>query len=165
MTVPNMMVSRFVVLMVVCQALFACSIGRSDLDVYFSNIINGHSGGVFPYKEKRIEFVCVLQAYQNRVKSKKNVNFVELINVELERVGFVGSEGKWQLVILSDGRIFVDAVDRYVAPLHSPLDGNQGEWRSDVGKNSEECVSGGNVKFVVFVNERTEERRVGIVSN
>lgn len=147
-----------------CVFLISCAKTDSRLDSYFSGLMTGNDQVDFPYTVSSTDVLCVLQAYQNRVRQQSDFPIVSAINSRLGEVSFRGEESSWVLASFSEGRVFLHRVDRYKAPLSSPVDSDYGEWGSEVGKKSMECVTGAHLRFSVFINQTTGERRVGIAS-
>lgn len=149
-----------------CLVLLSCSKTDSNLDAYFSRLATGKDQVDFPYKISNTDTVCVLQAYQNRVRSQPVVMPVtDAINAQLDKADFRGEEGVWILVRFSEGAAFVHKINRYNAQLSSPNDSDHNEWETGAGKRSAECASGAQLKFSVFINQATGKRRVGIMSS
>lgn len=147
-----------------CLFMISCSKFDMDLESYFSRLAAGKDQVKFPYKISNKDTVCVLQAYQSRVGSKSVLSDADLINVQLNKASFRGEEGAWVLVRFSEGTLFLHRIDRYKSSLSSPLDSDHDEWIAEDGRKSAECATGAQLKFAVFINQVTGERRVGIVS-
>lgn len=156
--------TRQLIVYLLCVFLLSCSKTDSNLDTYFSRLATGKGQVDFPYKISNTDTVCVLQAYQNRVRSRSELRVVDTINSQLDNADFRGEESTWVLARLSEGKLFLYKIDRYNTPLTSPVDSEHNEWKTEAGKKSAECATGTQLKFSVFINQTTGERRVGIVS-
>lgn len=147
-----------------CAFLLSCSKTDANLDTYFSRLVTGKDQVDFPFKISNTDTVCVLQAYQNRVRSRSESPSVNTVNSQLDKADFRGTENTWVLARLSEGELSLYKIDRYNTPLTSPADSDYREWRTEAGKKSAECATGTQLKFSVFINQTTGERRVGLVS-
>lgn len=156
--------TKQLIVYVLCAFLLSCSKTDSILDTYFSRLATGKDQVDFPYKISNTDTVCVLQAYQNRVRSRSETPAADTINSQLDKADFRGEESTWVLVRFSEGTLFLHKIDRYNTSLSSPLDSDHNEWKTEAGKKSAECATGAQLKFSVFINQTTGERRVGIMS-
>ena len=147
-----------------CAFLLSCSKTDANLDTYFSRLAKGKDHVDFPFKISNTDTVCVLQAYQNRVRSRSESPVADTVNSQLDNADFRGTESTWVLVRLSEGKLSLYKIDRYNTPLISPVDSEHKEWKTEAGEKSAECTTGAQLKFSVFINQTTGERRVGLVS-
>jgi len=89
---------------------------------------------------------------------------IDTVNSQLDKADFRGTESTWVLARLSEGKLSLYKIDRYLTPLTSPVDSELKEWKTETGKRSAECATGAQLKFSAFINQTTGERRVGLVS-
>ena len=156
------------ILLSLCVALLFYAKNNSDIETYFSDLMAGDYQATFPYSISDADAVCALQAYQNRLRSLPDILAVDAINSQLDKANFRGEEGFWVLLRYSKGVLALDKVNRYKYPLSSPVDSNDFdpvEWKDEIGRKSVECATGVRLKFSVFINQATGEKRVGIASS